>query len=100
LLRVTLVAALFKDFDDLSSDRASQRVSTKGAAVIAGLENIHDLPRRNNRRDGHDAAAQGLAERRRDDVNATGDPAVLGRAAAGGPEEPGGVAVVDITSAP
>ena len=40
-------------------------------------------------------AAERLAERRGDDVDAPGDAAVLGRAPAGRAEEAGGVAVVD-----
>src|SRR5829696_5235305 len=38
-----LVFAFLQQFDDFETDRASERVTTEGGAVLAGLEHVEDI---------------------------------------------------------
>ena len=50
-----------ENVDRLARDRRGQRIAAEGRAMAAGIENVHDGAPRDKRGDGHQAAAERLA---------------------------------------
>ena len=52
---------VLENVDRLARDRRGKRIAAKGRAMAAGIENVHDGAPRDKRGDGHQAAAECLA---------------------------------------